>query len=1011
MSFVEDEHPRDGDGKFTSKGDGVPEKSTKVSLVKDDITGKYYDKLDKQREEIHGKDWEEFQDIFDKYPQLLKDSGGLPDTSKYNKDMVIELEYQSDEFWKDDEWKKRDEKLKKLEDNPPKSFADLKYEESDKLYDIKDDKDNDKKVDKIRDELRNKKYDNIRPISEWRYVNADNVLRKLEKEYEKTGDSYVKDQINQQKEYLDYHKKDAEVERRIYNHEKLRLENMLSDQENEKQVRIVGINKITDELVMNYHNFMKDKHEKLNQIKHDEKIEKLLKKNWDTIDDDPNTYVAYKMEYGKIIDSYNDYMNKGDSFEPDEGEPTVEEIKTLYNNIPRKVTDFMNSYSDTEKEYENSIRLDTEDVKNDIKYNVVTPLINEGYGISAVTYETRDYLYYPRKEAIESAVEILTKRKNMDHWKAIESKNFQTRLHAGKGPKFTVGNKTHREGGHWSKSANEIKIYNMESYKKLDNILPHEFSHSQFEGIREYVKWNDSNMSVSDLNDNTQEKIKEMYDMFMGEVKNIKEGVESNDLSESIKKLPELEKDLKLESGVFGGGKPEKIFTDYFMDYIRARDDEGVKDRKKAKSVDTEMFACLSELKYSTKPEERKKLFMIKLAYPKLFKSYEIMEGGIKGLPKDEITDKVEVGFNKVDDMRGVMNSVESKKKSYESIEYLNFNGEFVDEENAEVIWIKTYDSDDQLIGMKSYSIDLKEVTEEAYDETKHARGGNAQNTGQFSKGSGGGGTTQTYDTKKLKRTTKHEKPKFPSKPEDNPNVQTSMRFKMIQEVSKHFKNIDTDKLLIEAEKSDNEWQSRENLGLQIDDELAMNFQNSRVMHRTKDTFSSIEKLARKPDRYNTVDDLNDRTGVRVISKDIREVKEAISYIEKNYEIIDEKNYLDNGHPTGSGYRSYHCIIKDKETGFEAEIQVRTENEDVWANVFHDLYKPHEAKMRRALDTNPEGVKKYANDYSNYLYNIDCCQIYGTVPDLPTELAQAGFSYSKEAELDENDFQTGKNCH
>ena len=295
---------------------------------------------------------------------------------------------------------------------------------------------------------------------------------------------------------------------------------------------------------------------------------------------------------------------------------------------------------------------------------------------------------------------------------------------------------------------------------------------------------------------------------------------------------------------------------------------------------------------------------------------------------------------------------------------------------------------------------DLKEVTEEAYDETKHNRGGNAQNTGQFSAGSGGGSSKPD----KLKRVSKHEKPKFPSKPQNNPNVQTSLRFKMIEEVKKNFKNIDTDKLLAEAEKSDNEWQNRENLGLQIDDDLAMKFQTSRVMHRTKDTFSSIEKLARKPDIYNTVDDLNDRTGVRVISKDIREVKEAIAYIEENYEIIDEKNYLDDGHPTGSGYRSYHCIIKDKQTGFEAEIQVRTENEDVWANVFHDLYKPHEEKMRRALDTNPEGVKKYANDYSNYLYNIDCCQVYGTLPDLPTELAQAGFSYSKEAELDENDF-------
>lgn len=140
-----------------------------------------------------------------------------------------------------------------------------------------------------------------------------------------------------------------------------------------------------------------------------------------------------------------------------------------------------------------------------------------------------------------------------------------------------------------------------------------------------------------------------------------------------------------------------------------------------------------------------------------------------------------------------------------------------------------------------------------------------------------------------------------------------------------------------------------------------------------------------------------------MISKDIREVRDAIKYIEENYDIVDRKDYLES-HPSGSGYRSYHCIIKDKETGFEAEIQVRTENEDIWANVFHDLYKPHEAKMRKALDSNPEGVKKYANDYSNYLYNIDCCQVYGTVPDLPTELAQAGFSYSDEAEHDETNF-------
>jgi hypothetical protein len=340
------------------------------------------------------------------------------------------------------------------------------------------------------------------------------------------------------------------------------------------------------------------------------------------------------------------------------------------------------------------------------------------------------------------------------------------------------------------------------------------------------------------------------------------------------------------------------------------------------------------------------------------------------------------------------MNAVESKGKPYKITEYFNNNYKIVEPEEALIVWVKEYNSNNKLIGMESYSLDLKDVTTEAYDETKHNRGGNTKNSGQFSAGSGGG---QSLDTKKLQRNTKHPKPQFGNRPIGSDKVKSDIRSKMVQEVKKHFKNIDTNKLLKEAEKSDNEWQGRENLGLQIDDDLANNFSNSRVMHRTKDTFSSIEKLARKPELYKSVDDLSDRTGVRVISNNLQEVKEAIKYVEENYEVVKENNYLE-GHPTGTGYRSYHCIIKDHTTGIEAEIQIRTENEDIWANVFHDLYKPHELKMRNALETNPDGVRKYANDYSNYLYNIDCCDIYGTPPTLPQELEQAGFGYSKEAE-------------
>ena len=293
---------------------------------------------------------------------------------------------------------------------------------------------------------------------------------------------------------------------------------------------------------------------------------------------------------------------------------------------------------------------------------------------------------------------------------------------------------------------------------------------------------------------------------------------------------------------------------------------------------------------------------------------------------------------------------------------------------------------------------DLKSVSVEEYDETKHNRGGNQKNSGQFSAGSGGGSdkNKQTFSTKKLERKTARPKDEYPfgDKPVSSQKVRSNRRDRMLKELKKHYSHIDIAKLLSESEKCDDTWQSMENLGLNIDNSLANAFPNFRVMHRTKDTFSTIEKLVRKPDQYKTIDDLTDRAGVRVINKNIQEVNEAIKYVTENYDVIKISDHM-KGHSDGTGYRSWHCVVKVN--GVRAEIQIRTENEEIWANIFHDLYKPKEARIRKALQTNEAGIKKYANDYSNYLYNIDCCDQYGTPPTLPQELERAGFGYSNEA--------------
>ena len=362
--------------------------------------------------------------------------------------------------------------------------------------------------------------------------------------------------------------------------------------------------------------------------------------------------------------------------------------------------------------------------------------INDGYGISAVMKETGTRYWNPTKESIESTIKILTRRKNIDYWSDTR-KNFQTRLHAGNGPPFNVGNKKHTEGGHWSETKNEIKIYNADGLKELDRILPHEFAHSQFSAIEESADKVWAGVTFEQIRDgklNEEQKNAQVFYTFSDEVKKIKEGVESTELPNSIKKNSSILDNEKLE--FYAGGTPEKVFTKYFMDYVRARDDKDVKDRRKAESIDTEMFSCLSELKYSNSVVDRRKLFMVKLAYPKLFKAYESMEGGVKGLPKDEITDEMKVGSSKVSNIRDVMNALESKGKSYKVTEYLNVDHEPVDPENADIIWIKEYNSNNKLIGMESFISESEEgISDEAFKEDDHPRDGD----GKFADKDGGG--------------------------------------------------------------------------------------------------------------------------------------------------------------------------------------------------------------------------------------------------------------------------------
>ena len=112
---------------------------------------------------------------------------------------------------------------------------------------------------------------------------------------------------------------------------------------------------------------------------------------------------------------------------------------------------------------------------------------------------------------------------------------------------------------------------------------------------------------------------------------------------------------------------------------------------------------------------------------------------------------------------------------------------------------------------------------------------------------------------------------------------------------------------------------------------LSKNLNNVIVSGRVKAIDSMVGKLARKPELYATVSDLNDVSGVRVMAENIDGVFNSLQYIKDNYKVIEEKNNIDVDR---DGYRSYHAIIDDN--GIKSEIQIRTKSQDIWANYVHD---------------------------------------------------------------------------
>jgi ppGpp synthetase/RelA/SpoT-type nucleotidyltranferase len=138
------------------------------------------------------------------------------------------------------------------------------------------------------------------------------------------------------------------------------------------------------------------------------------------------------------------------------------------------------------------------------------------------------------------------------------------------------------------------------------------------------------------------------------------------------------------------------------------------------------------------------------------------------------------------------------------------------------------------------------------------------------------------------------------------------------------------------------------------------------VKGRVKDLESAVGKIARKP-KYGTATKLQDVTGTRVIMDTIDEVKATVNKIKAKYDIVEEDDYISEAL---NGYRSHHLIAKD-ENGLEFEIQVRTKNQNTWADWAHDMYKPVNPAQEKAMAESSEEINDFKMRMSAFFYAKD----------------------------------------
>lgn len=136
------------------------------------------------------------------------------------------------------------------------------------------------------------------------------------------------------------------------------------------------------------------------------------------------------------------------------------------------------------------------------------------------------------------------------------------------------------------------------------------------------------------------------------------------------------------------------------------------------------------------------------------------------------------------------------------------------------------------------------------------------------------------------------------------------------------------------------------------------------IESRVKTVNSIVNKDKRKTLKIDSIIELDDFIGIRLIMLFKRDVEKVVECLESNFDVIKSENKLDDLDEDKFGYQSYHYIIKipsdwvkipsfSNFIDYKVEIQVRTLSQHIWAATSHKLQYKREKNiplpLRRAI--------------------------------------------------------------